>query len=122
MQFFISSLPVFMKEDLEFDNPKTMGKVVHKARMCYQQMKQKGYNSKTCSRQKGQKYPQNTKNKKTVNTKNFYRSQQSTLSEKGQQKPWSWNETNHQTEWKIVFWPSSKTTIIVFGLRKNPLH
>lgn len=42
VQRFISSLPTFMKEKLEFDNPKTMDEAVWKAQICYQQMKQKG--------------------------------------------------------------------------------
>jgi len=38
---FFSSLPNFMKEKLEFDYPRTMDDAVQKARICYQQMKQK---------------------------------------------------------------------------------
>ena len=35
IQHFISSLPNFTKEKMEFDYPKTMDDVVHKARICY---------------------------------------------------------------------------------------
>lgn len=39
IQWFISNLPNFMKEKLEFKYPKTMDGVVHKARICYQHMR-----------------------------------------------------------------------------------
>eukprot|EP00253_Pinus_taeda_P016739 PITA_16739 len=39
---FISSLPLYMRERIEFDNPKTMDKVIRKVRICYQQTKIKG--------------------------------------------------------------------------------
>eukprot|EP00253_Pinus_taeda_P021056 PITA_21056 len=39
---FFSSLPLAMRERIEFDNPKTMDEVIRKARICYQQSKQKG--------------------------------------------------------------------------------
>eukprot|EP00253_Pinus_taeda_P016502 PITA_16502 len=39
---FVSSLPPYMRERIEFDNPKSMDEVIRKARICYQQGKQKG--------------------------------------------------------------------------------
>eukprot|EP00253_Pinus_taeda_P011080 PITA_11080 len=42
VQRFISSLPAYMRERIEFDNPKSMDEVIRKARICYQQGKQKG--------------------------------------------------------------------------------
>eukprot|EP00253_Pinus_taeda_P012349 PITA_12349 len=42
VQRFVSSLPVYMRERIEFDNPKSMDEVICKARICYQQSKQKG--------------------------------------------------------------------------------
>eukprot|EP00253_Pinus_taeda_P002784 PITA_02784 len=42
VQRFVSSLPSNMRERIEFDNPKTMDEVIRKARICYQQSKQKG--------------------------------------------------------------------------------
>lgn len=39
---FVSSLPLYMRERIEFDNPKSMDKVIRKAKICYQQGKQKG--------------------------------------------------------------------------------
>eukprot|EP00253_Pinus_taeda_P002988 PITA_02988 len=42
VQRFISSLPLNMREGIEFDNPKMMDEVIHKAKICYQQSKQKG--------------------------------------------------------------------------------
>eukprot|EP00253_Pinus_taeda_P012458 PITA_12458 len=42
VQRFVSSLPAYMQERIEFDNPKSMDEVIRKARICYQQGKQKG--------------------------------------------------------------------------------
>eukprot|EP00253_Pinus_taeda_P021183 PITA_21183 len=42
VQRFVSSLPPYMRERIEFDNPKSMDEVIRKARICYQQSKQKG--------------------------------------------------------------------------------
>eukprot|EP00253_Pinus_taeda_P022853 PITA_22853 len=42
VQRFVSSLPPYMQERIEFDNPKSMDEVIRKARICYQQGKQKG--------------------------------------------------------------------------------
>lgn len=42
VQRFVSSLPPYMRERIEFDNPKSMDEVIRKARICYQQDKQKG--------------------------------------------------------------------------------
>ena len=41
IQWFISSQPNFLKGKLEFDCPRMMDDAVRKARICYQQMKQK---------------------------------------------------------------------------------
>lgn len=42
VQRFVCSLPPYMRERIEFDNPKSMDEVIRKARICYQQSKQKG--------------------------------------------------------------------------------
>eukprot|EP00253_Pinus_taeda_P002762 PITA_02762 len=42
VQRFVSILPPYMRERIEFDNPKSMDEVIRKARICYQQGKQKG--------------------------------------------------------------------------------
>eukprot|EP00253_Pinus_taeda_P036316 PITA_36316 len=42
VQRFFSSLPPYMRERIEFDNPKSMDEAIRKARICYQQSKQKG--------------------------------------------------------------------------------
>jgi len=49
-----------MKERLEFDIPKTMDELTKKVIICYQQMKQKGDNSKKWM-EKGPKQAQNSK-------------------------------------------------------------
>eukprot|EP00253_Pinus_taeda_P019573 PITA_19573 len=42
VQRFISNLPQAMRERIEFDNPKSMDEAIRKARICFQQNKQKG--------------------------------------------------------------------------------
>ena len=42
VQRFVSSLPPYMRERIEFDNPKSMDEAIRKARICYQKSKQKG--------------------------------------------------------------------------------
>eukprot|EP00253_Pinus_taeda_P023180 PITA_23180 len=48
VQWFVSSLPQTMWERIEFDNPKTMDEVIRKARICFQQNKQKGESAGKC--------------------------------------------------------------------------
>eukprot|EP00253_Pinus_taeda_P015852 PITA_15852 len=42
VQRFVSNLPSYIRERIEFDNPRTMDEAIRKARICYQQNKQKG--------------------------------------------------------------------------------
>eukprot|EP00253_Pinus_taeda_P011096 PITA_11096 len=42
VQRFVSSLPPYMRERIEFDNPKSMDEAIRKAKISYQQRKQKG--------------------------------------------------------------------------------
>eukprot|EP00253_Pinus_taeda_P008401 PITA_08401 len=42
VQRFVSSLPSYMRERIEFDNPNSMDEEIRKARICYQQSKRKG--------------------------------------------------------------------------------
>eukprot|EP00253_Pinus_taeda_P003721 PITA_03721 len=42
VQRFVSSLPTYIRERIEFDNPRTMDEAIRKARICYQQNKKKG--------------------------------------------------------------------------------
>jgi len=42
VQRFVSSLPLYIRERIEFDNPRTMDEAICKARIYYQQNKQKG--------------------------------------------------------------------------------
>eukprot|EP00253_Pinus_taeda_P018772 PITA_18772 len=59
VQRFVSSLPSYIRERIEFDNPRTMDEAIRKARICYQQNKQKGdtsnkrWNEKRSSRMVG---------------------------------------------------------------------
>eukprot|EP00253_Pinus_taeda_P011015 PITA_11015 len=45
VQRSVSSLPMYMRERIEFDNPRTMDEAIRKARIYYQQSKQKGDSS-----------------------------------------------------------------------------
>eukprot|EP00253_Pinus_taeda_P032718 PITA_32718 len=59
VQRFMSSLPAYIRERNEFDNPRTMDEAIRKARIFYQQNKQKGdasnkrWNEKKSSRMAG---------------------------------------------------------------------
>eukprot|EP00253_Pinus_taeda_P002210 PITA_02210 len=59
VQIFVSSLPAYIRERIEFDNPRTMDEAIRKARIWYQQSKQKGdtsnkrWNEKRSSRMVG---------------------------------------------------------------------
>eukprot|EP00253_Pinus_taeda_P012017 PITA_12017 len=59
VQRFVNSLPSYIRERIEFDNPRTMDEAIRKARICYQQSKQKGdtsnerWNEKRSSRMVG---------------------------------------------------------------------
>eukprot|EP00253_Pinus_taeda_P033189 PITA_33189 len=59
VQRFVSSLPAYIRERIEFDNPRTMDEAIRKARIYYQQSKQKGdtsnkrWNEKRSSRMVG---------------------------------------------------------------------
>jgi len=70
IQRFISSLPNFMKEKLEFDYPKTMDDVVRKSCIYYQQMKQKNKGPKGGLNWKGRSLIPN-KHSKFSNNKNI---------------------------------------------------
>eukprot|EP00253_Pinus_taeda_P027708 PITA_27708 len=48
VQRFVSSLPQTMRERIEFDNPKSMDEAIRKARICFQQNKQKGESAGKC--------------------------------------------------------------------------
>eukprot|EP00253_Pinus_taeda_P016566 PITA_16566 len=74
VQRFVSSLPPYMRERIEFDNPKSMDEVIRKARICYQQSKQKGENaSKKWNERKG--FKTNGLNKGSRSGKGFGKGQ-----------------------------------------------
>eukprot|EP00253_Pinus_taeda_P032966 PITA_32966 len=50
VQQFVSSLPPYMRERIEFDNPKSMDEVIRKARICYRQRAGKGTNNRFTAR------------------------------------------------------------------------
>eukprot|EP00253_Pinus_taeda_P028630 PITA_28630 len=65
VQWFFNSLPLFMKEFLEFDNQKNTEEVIQKAWVCYQQNKKKG-GGKKWNDKKGSKFSSSHKIKKFV--------------------------------------------------------
>lgn len=58
-----------MKEQLEIHNPKNMDEVIKNSRLCYQQMKWKGYNNKKLIENKGKKQVNYSKGFKSSNFK-----------------------------------------------------
>jgi len=85
IQRFISILPKFMKKKLEFDYPKTMDNVVQKARIYYQQMKQKNEGPKWGLNKKGRSLIPN-KHPKFANNRNAQRNTFSKLPARNQPK------------------------------------
>eukprot|EP00253_Pinus_taeda_P029718 PITA_29718 len=86
VQRFFNSLPASTRETIKFDNPKTMDKVIRKAKFFYQQSKQKGDNpgkkwvDKTSSKLDGStKGNRRGGNKGSVKGKNSRNSQKNTL-------------------------------------------
>lgn len=68
VQRFISSLPLFMKEHLEFDNPDTMDEVIRMACICYQQNRPKCDGGKRWYDKQGIKFSFGSKgNKNAIN-------------------------------------------------------
>ena len=63
-----------MKECIEFVNPKTMDEEIRKARMCYQQAKEKGEQGKSWQEKKDHKGSSGFKRNKTNNLKGVSRS------------------------------------------------
>jgi len=75
VQWFVSGLPLFMKERLDFDNPKTMDEVIRKARIYYQQNKPKGDMSKRWADKKGNKFISSHKGNKNNSIKGLIKGQ-----------------------------------------------
>eukprot|EP00253_Pinus_taeda_P031475 PITA_31475 len=72
VQRFVSSLPLTMRERIEFDNPKTMDEAIRKARLCYQQNKSKGENpGKRWTDKRGSKIPTGSKGARSNFQKEF---------------------------------------------------
>eukprot|EP00253_Pinus_taeda_P017986 PITA_17986 len=70
VQRFVSSFPPYMRERIEFDNPKSMDEVIRKARICYQQSKQKGEAAgKKWNEKKGLKLIGNSKGNRSSGSK-----------------------------------------------------
>eukprot|EP00253_Pinus_taeda_P010525 PITA_10525 len=76
VQRFVSSLPLYMRERIEFDNPKTMDKAIRKARICYQQNKQKGEASgRRWNEKRGHKPARNSKGNRSGGSKGIGKGQ-----------------------------------------------
>lgn len=72
VQRFVSSLPMSMRERIEFDNLKMMDEAIRKARIRYQQSKQKGdVLGKRWAKKKGSKPIGNIKGNRGGGSKGF---------------------------------------------------
>lgn len=85
IQRFINSLPNFMKEKLEYDYPRTMDDTVRKARISYQQMKQKNQGSKGSLDRKGRSLTPN-KHSRFANGRNIQQNSLNQLPVRNQSK------------------------------------
>eukprot|EP00253_Pinus_taeda_P011178 PITA_11178 len=94
VQRFVSSLPPYMRERIEFDNPKSMDEVIRKARICYQQSRQKGEAvDKKWSEKKGFKPMGNNKGNHNSGGKGNSKSPHSRISDRTASKFRPNNET-----------------------------
>lgn len=75
-----------MKDRLEFDNLKTIDKVIRKACICYQQIKHKGDGGKKWTEKKGSNFSQGIKGNKYTNAKGPYKNKKNGNSNKTQQR------------------------------------
>ena len=71
VQRFLSTFPIHMKERIEFINPRTMDEEIRKARMCYQDSKEKGDVGKIWQPRKGHKNSSKLKGSRSNNLKNY---------------------------------------------------
>jgi len=86
MQRLIRNLTIFIKERLEFENPKSMDEVILKSQIYYQNMRQKDDASKGGPNRKGKKGFQNAKSAKMTRNKATHRKQPNGPSMKNTQK------------------------------------
>lgn len=82
-----------MKENLEFDYPRTIDDVVRKACICYQQMKQKSEGSKGEMGRRGRNLPP-SRQKKITNGRNIQQRTFSKFPKNGSKVP-AYNENGH---------------------------
>lgn len=90
VQQFVNSLPLFMKECLEFDNSKMKDEVIWKAQICYQKNKKKGDVGKRWADKKGIKFTSNHKGNKGTINKGPYKGQN------------NWNMNRNQPIFKLL--------------------
>jgi len=84
VQRFVSSLPLYIRERIEFDNPRTMDEAIYKARICYQQNKQKGdAPNKTWNEKRGSKTARNSKGSRNGGGKGISKGQNSRIVQRG---------------------------------------
>lgn len=86
MKHFIRNLTIFIKERLEFENPKSMDEAILKSRIYYQHMRQKDDANKGGPNRKGKKGFQNAKSAKMTGNKTTHRKQPNGPSGKNTQK------------------------------------
>ena len=67
IQHFLSGLPQSCKDNIEFDEPRTLEEVIRKAKYCYNQNKSKPNSHKACKDKKNEKFDQMNKGFKPSN-------------------------------------------------------
>eukprot|EP00253_Pinus_taeda_P014098 PITA_14098 len=91
---FVSSLPPYMRERIEFDNPKLMDEVIRKSRICYQQSRQKGEAAgKKWNERKGFKSMGNSKGNRSSGSKGNGKGPNSRIPDRTASKFWLNNES-----------------------------
>ena len=94
VQRFVSSLHLNIRERIEFDNPKTIDEAIHKARICYQQSKQKGeIPSKRWNDKRSNKLAGNSKGNYGSSNKGFGKGKSSRNMQKNSLRPKPTNES-----------------------------
>eukprot|EP00253_Pinus_taeda_P003746 PITA_03746 len=118
VQQFVSSLPPYMQERIEFDNPKSMDEVIRKARICYQQSKQKGETaSRKWNEKKGFKVVGNNKGNRSNGNKGNGKGANSRFSARTTSKFRAANESkvSEQQYWTVKGQQGPRCSVGVVG-------
>jgi len=100
VKIFVSSLPLYIRERIEFDNPRTMDEAIRKARICYQQNKQKGEApNKRWNEKRGNKVAGSSKGNRSGGSKGIGKGQNNRTMQRGsfKSKPASESKIHEQS-------------------------